>query len=94
MLRLTLLACVMVLAQTALALHDVEHLGHVEQDQCETCVAGASLGAAQVAAGLRPVPCARPPASQSTAIARPALRATFNAHPPRAPPGDTRHGPC
>lgn len=88
-----LLACMLVLAQTLLALHDLEHLGQVEQEHCETCIAGASLGAGQVAGALRLVPAARSPVSQPTAIAYPRLRAIFNAHPARAPPMDSRYSP-
>jgi hypothetical protein len=89
----TLLACVLVLAQTLLALHELEHLGQVEQERCETCTAGASLGAGQVAGALLLVPAARSPVSQPIAIAYPRLGATFNAHPARAPPMDVRYSP-
>jgi len=89
----TLLACVLVLAQTLLSLHDLEHLGQVEQEHCETCTAGASLGAGQVAGALLLVPAARSPVSQPTAIASPRLGAIFNAHPARAPPMDIRSSP-
>ncbi len=74
------------LAQTLLWLHDVEHLGHVDEEQCEICLAGAPLGAVLNTAVLDFTDCLGPLRLPLFAIARPPLRTIFNAHRARAPP--------
>jgi hypothetical protein len=86
-----LLACALVLAQTLLAAHGVEHLGHGDEAACEVCVVGASLGAG-LGTALPSVPmCSKPLSPQPVALLRPwpRLRATFNPHSARAPPHHT-----
>ena len=85
-----LLAVVLVLAQTLLLAHGIEHLGHGDADACEVCVTGAPLGAALVAAqpGLAPRDALTLP--PSAALTRVALRAPFNPHAARAPPAPIR----
>jgi hypothetical protein len=81
-----LLACALLLAQTLLAAHAIEHLAHADEDLCEVCLAGAPLGAALGAALLDSAPNATLPAPQASKLTRPALQAPFNLHPARAPP--------
>jgi len=81
-----LLACALLLAQTLLAAHDVEHLGHADEDLCEVCLAGTPLSAALGAALLDGAPNATLPVRQASKLTRPALQAPFNLHPARAPP--------
>ena len=88
-----LLACVLLLAQTLLAAHAIEHLAHADEDLCEVCLAGAPLGAALAAAPLDSAPDAIPPVRQASKLTRPALQAPFNLHPARAPPKPTRAEP-
>jgi hypothetical protein len=82
-----LLAGVLLLAQTLLAFHEIEHLGHPEEDDaCSVCVLGAPLGAAiaDPSAILVLDQCYRtwPIATAD----QPTLRTTFTPHSARAPP--------
>ena len=82
-----MLAFALLLAQTLLAAHGVEHLEHEDSDLCEICLAGAPLGAALGT----PLPgilalTASPLLPQPAAVARPPLRAIYSAHPARPPP--------
>jgi hypothetical protein len=81
-----LLACALLLAQTLLAAHAIEHLAHADEDLCEVCLAGAPLGAALGSALLDNAPCADTPMPWASKLARPALPIPFNPHPARAPP--------
>ena len=85
------LACLLALAQTLLLLHEVNHLGHVDEEQCEICLAGAPLGAALRTAVHDFADRVSPHVPQLFAIVRPPLRWSCNAHRARAPPpGDGR----
>jgi hypothetical protein len=77
-----------VLAQTLLAAHGVEHLGHVDEDACEVCLVGASLGAGLGATAPSAALSANALSPQPVATPRPWLRllATFTPHSARAPP--------
>jgi hypothetical protein len=86
-----LLVCALLLAQTLLAAHGIEHLAHADEELCEVCLAGAPLGAALGAAPLDGAPDATPPVPRASKLTRPALQAPFNPHPARAPPHADAH---
>lgn len=81
-----LLACALLLAQTLLAAHGIEHLAHTDADLCEVCLAGAPLGEALAEAPPEIAGSAAPPLLRADALTRPALPVPFNPHLPRAPP--------
>ena len=80
------LSGVLLLAQTLLAVHALEHLDNSGEDPCEICLAGAPLGAALGAPALvieLPDTSLLP---QSMLVARPSLCPLINAYSARAPP--------
>jgi hypothetical protein len=80
------LAGVLLLAQTLLAVHALEHLDNWGEDPCEICLAGAPLGAALGAPALvieLPDTSLLP---QSMLDVRPSLCPLINAYSARAPP--------
>jgi len=81
-----LLACALLLAQTLLAAHGIEHLAHADEDLCEVCLAGAPLGAALAEAPPEIARSAVAPLPRADTLTRPALPVPFNPHLPRAPP--------
>lgn len=81
-----LLACALLLAQTLLAAHGIEHLAHADEDLCEVCLAGTPLGAALGEAPPQIASSAVAPLHRADALTRPALPVPFNPHLPRAPP--------
>jgi hypothetical protein len=81
----------LLLAQTLLAAHAIEHLAHADEDLCDICLAGAPLGAALGAALVDSRPCATTPVPRASKLTRPALQAPFNPHLARAPPHADPH---
>jgi hypothetical protein len=82
-----LLAFALLLAQSLLAVHGIEHLAHdADEHLCELCLAGAPLGAALAEAPPEIASSAVPPLPRADALTRPALPVPFNPHLPRAPP--------
>jgi len=81
-----LLAGVLLLAQTLLALHEAEHLGHLEEDACSICVLGAPLGAAIPGSASFLVPARSDNPWPIAGVCQPTLRPTFCPHCARAPP--------
>jgi hypothetical protein len=82
-----LLACALVLAQTLLAVHALEHLAHLDEDQCEICLLGTPLGAALGSAMPALASLGTPNvAAIPSPVRRLVLQSCYSPHLARAPP--------
>ena len=85
-----LAACALLCAQVLLAIHQVEHLGHVDESSCEICLAGNALGSS-LASSPSAFPFVPAPATLEQASGyRPVPTRPFRVHHARAPPTPVR----
>ena len=83
-------AIALLCAQVLWASHQIEHLGKVDQDNCEVCVTGHAIGSA-LTSSPSAVPFPPAPASvEQTPGYRPTSKSFYRVHRARAPPTPVR----